>query len=101
MAQKDYYSVLGVRRNASPVEIKRQYRGLVKLHHPDHNPGLDHEARFRDIAEAYATLSNPQSRIAYDGENLHRPVENPLNTAQEIWHGWFLTQLKGEGYATD
>ena len=98
MSEKDHYSVLGIARDASLVEMKRAYRELVKLHHPDRNPGLDHEARFREIAEAYATLSNPQSRIAYDGENLHRPVESPLDTAQGIWHRWFSAQLKGEGY---
>src|SRR5512142_3352085 len=63
----DLYAVLGLKRNASPGEIKRAYRRLARKYHPDINPG-DHaaEIRFRQIAEAYETLSDPDRRRHYD-----------------------------------
>jgi molecular chaperone DnaJ len=63
----DLYVVLGVRREASDADIRRAYRRLARLYHPDINPG-DREAaaRFRDIADAYATLVDPARRASYD-----------------------------------
>lgn len=60
---KDYYSILGVARTASPDEIKRSYRKLASQHHPD--KGGD-TARFQEIEEAYRVLSDPQQRAAHD-----------------------------------
>jgi molecular chaperone DnaJ len=63
----DLYVVLGVRPGASDADIRRAYRRLARLYHPDINPG-DREAaaRFRDIANAYATLVDPALRARYD-----------------------------------
>ncbi len=63
----DLYAVLGLKRSASPGEIKRAYRRLARKYHPDINPG-DHaaEIRFRQIAEAYEVLSDPDRRHRYD-----------------------------------
>lgn len=71
-ARKDYYAVLGVPPEASREQIKRRFRNLARDSHPDANPGdPEAEARFRDIAEAYEVLSDPQRRAAYDrGERL-------------------------------
>jgi molecular chaperone DnaJ len=64
---KDYYDTLGVSRDASQDEIKRAFRKLARETHPDANPNdPEAEARFRDVAEAYEVLSDPQKRVAYD-----------------------------------
>jgi len=60
---KDYYSILGVTRTAAPDEIKKAYRKLASVHHPD--KGGD-TARFQEIEEAYRVLSDPQQRAAFD-----------------------------------
>src|SRR5262245_10648219 len=63
----ELYQVLGVRSGAADAEIKAAFRSLAKRLHPDLNPGdADAERRFRDVARAYATLSDPASRAAYD-----------------------------------
>lgn len=65
--QKDYYKVLGVPSNASADEIKKAYRRLALLNHPDKNPNDPSAgARFQEIGEAYETLSNEQKRRKYD-----------------------------------
>jgi len=64
---RDYYEVLGVPRDASTDQIKSAYRRLALQHHPDRNPG-DHvaEERFKEAAEAYTVLSDPDKRARYD-----------------------------------
>ena len=67
MQYKDYYAVLGVKRDASPKEIKAAYRKLARKHHPDVNPNSkDAEARFKEINEAYEVLSDEEKRKKYD-----------------------------------
>ncbi|MFO0919175.1 MAG: molecular chaperone DnaJ [Planctomycetaceae bacterium] len=65
--QRDYYEILGVAKNASEDDIKRAYRKLASKYHPDRNPG-DEEAvhAFKEAAEAYDVLSNPEKRTRYD-----------------------------------
>jgi molecular chaperone DnaJ len=64
---KDYYGVLGVGKSASVQDIKKAYRKLARKYHPDLNPGdKGAEARFKDIQEAYAVLSDPKKRAQYD-----------------------------------
>jgi len=67
MNGKDYYGVLGVGREASIEEVKKAYRQMALKYHPDRNPG-DHEAeqRFKEAAEAYEVLSDPEKRRRYD-----------------------------------
>ena len=67
MAKKDYYEVLGVKKNATEEEIKKTFRKLAMKHHPDRNPGNKQaEERFKEINEAYAVLSDKQKRQQYD-----------------------------------
>ncbi|MCJ7507629.1 MAG: DnaJ domain-containing protein, partial [candidate division Zixibacteria bacterium] len=67
MAQKDYYQVLGVARDASPEGIKKAYRRLAKKYHPDANPGdRGAENKFKEISEAHEVLSDSQKRKQYD-----------------------------------
>ena len=66
MKFKDYYAALGIDRNADLEQIKKAYRKLARQYHPDVSKAPDAEARFKDAAEAYATLKNPEKRAAYD-----------------------------------
>ncbi len=67
MAGKDYYDILGVKKNATEDEMKKAYRTLAKKFHPDKNKGnKEAENRFKEISEAYAVLSDKEKRDQYD-----------------------------------
>ena len=67
MADQDYYEVLGVSRDASDEDIKKAYRRLAMKYHPDRNNGdKAAEEKFKQVGEAYAVLSDPQKKAAYD-----------------------------------
>jgi DnaJ family protein C protein 7 len=77
-ARKDYYKILGIDKDANETGIKKAYRKLAVIHHPDKNPGdPDAENRFKDIQEAHETLIDPQKRERYDsGIDLMDPHEH-------------------------
>jgi molecular chaperone DnaJ len=65
--QKDYYDILGLSRDASQDEIKKAYRKMAIKYHPDKNPGdKEAETKFKEAAEAYEVLGNPEKRKRYD-----------------------------------
>ncbi len=65
--RRDYYNVLGVKKNATPDELKKAFRKLALAYHPDRNPDdLDADARFREIVEAWEVLGDPEERIKFD-----------------------------------
>ncbi|KAI0994879.1 hypothetical protein K3495_g13302 [Podosphaera aphanis] len=75
--RKDYYKILGVEKDADANQIKKAYRKAAIVHHPDKNPDDESAAeRFKDIGEAYETLSDPEKRARYDnGDDLVDPME--------------------------
>jgi len=82
LSKRDYYEVLGVPREATEAEIKRSFRSLARKHHPDKNPDdPEAEARFKEVQEAYAVLSNPEQRHRYDRFGHDQPGGNPFGTS--------------------
>ena len=75
MAKRDYYEVLGVGKDASEDEIKKAYRKIAIKYHPDRNPGdKEAEDKFKEAAEAYDVLHDPQKRQQYDQFGFNGPA---------------------------
>lgn len=101
MDYKDYYSILGVDRNADDKEIKRAFRKLAQKYHPDKNPGdADAEARFKEINEAYTVLSDPDKRSKYDrfGAQWEQYARAGGNAEDFDWGSWY--NMGGNGGRT-
>ena len=88
MAEKrDYYEVLGVSKDASPSQLKSAYKKLAIKYHPDKNPGSKTaEEKFKEAAEAYDVLSDPQKKSQYDrfghaGVQGRRKRDGPMGPA--------------------
>ena len=107
-AKKDYYSVLGVSKNASDAEIKTAYRRLARQHHPDVDKSAGAAERFKEVSEAYQVLSDPQKRQAYDqfghdafsrggGSDAYRSGYNPFGQGG-FQYSWSSSGKGGEGF---
>lgn len=84
MAQRDYYEILGVARDASPNEIKKAYRKIALRYHPDKNPDdKASEEKFKEAAQAYEVLSNANTRQQYDKFG-HAGVHGPEGRGSEM-----------------
>ena len=82
---KDHYAVLGVEADASASVLKNAYRRKASEYHPDKNPSSDAAGKFRETQEAYDLLSDPAKRRDYDENRRRSLLENPLETARELW----------------
>ncbi len=101
MAKQDYYEVLGVAKDASDNDIKKAYRKLAMKYHPDKNPGdKEAEEKFKQVAEAYECLSDPQRRSRYDQFGFEDPGQggfggggsfhgNPFDIFNQFFGGGF------------
>ena len=76
MKYKDYYRILGVARNATGEDIKKAYRKLAHKYHPDVSKDPEGEEKFKEVAEAYETLKNPEKRPAYDQLGSYQPGQD-------------------------
>jgi curved DNA-binding protein len=97
MKYTDYYAALGVERGASAEQIKKAYRRLAQKYHPDVSKEPEAEVRFKEIAEAYQTLKDPEKRAAYDALGQRPQGEEfrpPPDWARQHAGG-------GEGFAFD
>ncbi len=96
MPGKDYYSILGVNRNASEREIKQAYRKLARKYHPDVNPGnKEAEAKFKEINEAYEVLSNKEKRQKYDQFGDQWQYADQFTQARQQTPFWDFGQAGG------
>ena len=95
---KDYYEVLGVRRNADEKEIKTSYRKLARKYHPDVNPNdKTAEAKFKEVSEAYEVLSDPDKKKLYDQYGGQWDQIRSGAAAQGVDYETFFHDMRGGG----
>ena len=85
---KDHYTALGL---SSAATLKKAFRQKASFYHPDRNTDADAPARFRAVQEAYEVLSDDAKRQAYDNNRRRNLLDNPAETAREIWAAYFAT----------
>jgi molecular chaperone DnaJ len=100
---KDFYEILGVKRDSSQEEIKKAYRKLARKWHPDINPGnKEAEGRFKDISRAYECLGNKDKRKLYDEfgeEGLHAGFDQEKARQYKQWDAYRQQQASGRAWA--
>ena len=89
----DHYTALGLTSDATLADIKKAFRQKASLYHPDRNDAADAAARFHAVQEAYEVLSDDSKRQAYDDNRRRNLLDNPAETAREIWTRYFDSVL--------
>jgi DnaJ-class molecular chaperone len=89
----EHYAALGLKSDASLSDIKKAFRQKASQFHPDRNSDPDAPARFREVQEAYDVLSDDDKRKAYDDNRRRNLLDDPAQTAREIWQGYFQQVL--------
>ena len=89
----EHYAALGLKSDASLSDIKKAFRQKASQFHPDRNSDPDAPARFREVQEAYDVLSDNDKRKAYDDNRRRNLLDDPAQTAREIWQGYFQQVL--------
>lgn len=82
----DHYAALGLGANASLADIKKAFRQKASYYHPDRNSAPDAAQRFQAVQKAYEVLSDDEARQAYDDNRRRNLLDDPLQTAQDIWN---------------
>jgi DnaJ-class molecular chaperone len=90
----DHYAALGLNSAATLADIKKAFRQKASLYHPDKNPDENAPARFRAVQEAYDVLADTEQRQAYDDNRRRNLLDNPIDTAREIWQSYFDALLE-------
>ncbi len=83
---QDHYAALGVASDAALAAIRQAFRLKASQYHPDKNPSPDAPRLFRSVQEAYEVLSDTERRAAFDDQRRRGLLDDPLLSAQEIWH---------------
>jgi len=90
----DHYATLGLNSSATLADIKKAFRQKASQHHPDRNSAAEAPARFRAVQAAYDVLSDDAKREAYDDNRRRNLLDNPLETARDIWQNYFTSLLQ-------
>ena len=85
----DHYTTLGLNSAATLADIKKAFRQKASFYHPDRNTADDAAARFRAVQEAYEVLSDLEKRQAYDDNRRRSLLDDPIDSAREIWQAYF------------
>ena len=89
----EHYAALGLKSDATLADIKKAFRQKASQFHPDRNTADDAAARFREVQEAYDVLSDDTKRKAYDDNRKRNLLDDPAETAREIWRNYFQQVL--------
>ena len=85
----EHYAALGLKSDATLADIKKAFRQKASQFHPDRNSAPEAPALFRAVQEAYDVLSDNDKRKAYDDNRRRNLLDDPAQTAREIWQSYF------------
>jgi curved DNA-binding protein CbpA len=89
----DHYAALGLSSDAKLADIKKAFRQKAAQHHPDRNTAPEAAERFRAVQQAYEVLGDEERRHAYDENRRRNLLDDPAQTARDIWNSYFKTVI--------